>query len=157
MWLFFLFLTIPLIEIAFFIQIGGWLGLFPTLLIVIVTAALGASLVRSQAISAFGNKGFQLSVFQDPEKTLANGGMILLAGAFLLTPGFFTDTIGFLLLIPWFRDRIFYFIKRKFEPLSFTKKANYRNYQRYKKSNNSSIIIEGEFREEDNQKSRPKR
>ena len=154
MWLFFLFLTIPLLEIAFFIQIGGWLGLFPTLLIVIVTAALGAILVRSQAISAFGANGFQLSVFQQPEKTLAIGGMILLAGALLLTPGFFTDTIGFLLLTPWFRNRMFCLIKKKLAPQSFTKKAKYSNYQRYKKNNDSSIIIEGEYREEDSQKPR---
>ena len=51
MWLFLVFVAVPIIEIALFIQIGGWLGLLPTLLIVIITAALGTHLVRSQAIA----------------------------------------------------------------------------------------------------------
>ena len=55
MWLFFIFVAVPIIEIALFIQVGGWLGLFPTLAIVIITAALGTYLVRSQAIETFAS------------------------------------------------------------------------------------------------------
>ena len=150
MWLFFLFVAIPIIEIAFFIQIGGWLGLFPTLLIVIITAALGATLVRSQALATFGNKRFKLMAVKNPERTLADGGMILLAGVLLLTPGFFTDALGFLLLTPWFRDQVFKFIKNKFGfrqgPI-----INYyhKKYQRSGRRDGSSIIIEGEYQEDD--------
>ena len=153
MWLFFLFLVVPIIEIAFFIQIGDWLGLFPTLLIVTITAALGATLVRLQAIAVFRNKRYHFSSLQDLEKTLADGGMILLAGALLLTPGFFTDTIGFLLLTPWFRAKVLNLVKSKFEPQRFSRNRSYKKYQRYGKNDSSSVIIEGEYREENYKKS----
>ena len=155
MWLFFLFLVVPIIEIAFFIQIGDWLGLFPTLLIVIITAALGATLVRLQALNVFRNKRFQLSAFQDLEKTLADGGMILLAGALLLTPGFFTDIVGFLLLTPWFRARVFNFVKSKFKPQKVARNRFYKKYQKYEKNGSSPVVIEGEYRDESHKKSGP--
>lgn len=155
MWLFFLFLVVPIIEIAFFIQIGDWLGLFPTLLIVIITAALGATLVRLQALNVFRNKRFQLSAFQDLEKTLADGGMILLAGALLLTPGFFTDIVGFLLLTPWFRARVFNLVKSRFKPQSVSRNRSYKKYQRYQKNDSRPVVIEGEYRDESYKKSGP--
>ena len=155
MWLFFLFVAIPLIEIAFFIQIGGWLGLFPTLLIVIITAALGTVLVRSQAIATLRGTRFQFLTIHELEKTLADGGMILLAGALLLTPGFFTDTLGFLLLTPWFRAQVFKFIKNKFPSQGNPMKNNsFYKYQKFGSDDSSSNIIEGEYREEDEEKSR---
>ncbi len=157
MWLFCLFVAIPIIEIAFFIQIGGWLGLFPTLLIVIITAALGAILVRSQAIATFGNIKNGFLTVHNPDKTLAEGAMILFAGALLLTPGFFTDAIGFLLLTPWFRAQIFKFFKNK---VGFQRTAtgtnSYTRHRRYSRNPNESVIIEGEYKEEDNRKSRRK-
>lgn len=100
MWLFVAFLLVPLIEIALFIQIGGWLTLWPTLAIVILTAMIGTFLVRQQGSRALGELRGSLENLRDPMAPLANGAMILFAGALLLTPGFLTDAIGFLLLIP---------------------------------------------------------
>ncbi len=157
MWLFCLFVAIPIIEIAFFVQIGGWLGLFPTLLIVIITAALGAILVRSQAIATFGNIKNGFLTVDNPDKTLADGVMILFAGALLLTPGFFTDAFGFLLLTPWFRAQTFKFIKNK---VGFQRSVmgtnSYSSHRRYGRNPNKSVIIEGEYKEEDSRKSRQK-
>lgn len=106
MWLFVLFLTVPLIEIALFIQIGGLIGLWPTLLIVVLTAILGTWLVRRQGLAAIGELRRNMNELRDPSRSLAHGAMILVSGALLLTPGFFTDAIGFALLVPQVRDWI---------------------------------------------------
>lgn len=113
MWLFVLFLTIPLIEIALFIQVGGLIGLWPTLAIVIVTAFLGTALLRSQGTQAMDNLRRSLSALQDPSESLAHGAMILFAGALLLTPGFFTDAVGFALMVPQVRARVFAALKSR--------------------------------------------
>jgi UPF0716 protein FxsA len=100
MWLLIAFILVPLIEIALFIQVGGWLTLWPTLGIVIVTAFLGAWLVRRQGVLAVAELRGSIETLRDPLAPLAHGAMILFAGALLLTPGFLTDTMGFLLLVP---------------------------------------------------------
>ena len=104
MWLFLAFLFVPLLEIALFIQIGGLIGLWPTLGIVILTAVLGTVLVRSQGRRALDDLRGSFRQLRDPTRPLAHGAMILFSGALLLTPGFFTDAVGFLLLIPGVRD-----------------------------------------------------
>jgi UPF0716 protein FxsA len=103
MWLFLLFLLVPLIEIALFIQVGGWIGLWPTLAIVVATAIAGTLLVRSQGSEALLRLRRSFDELRDPTEPLAHGAMILFSGALLLTPGFFTDTVGFLLLVPQVR------------------------------------------------------
>lgn len=98
-----IFIIVPLIEIALFIQVGGLFGLWPTLLIVILTAMAGTYLVRSQGAMALKDLQKSFQGFGDPSEPLVHGAMILFAGALLLTPGFFTDAVGFLLLLPGFR------------------------------------------------------
>lgn len=100
MWIFIAFLLVPIIEIGLFIQVGGLIGLWPTLGIVVLTAIIGTSLVRSQGAQAMAELRGSMAELRDPMAPLAHGAMILLAGALLLTPGFFTDTCGLLLLIP---------------------------------------------------------
>jgi UPF0716 protein FxsA len=100
MWLFLAFLMVPLIEIALFIQVGGWIGLWPTLAIVVLTAIAGTMLVRSQGAAVLSRLRDSFETLRDPTEPLAHGAMILFSGALLLTPGFFTDTVGFLLLVP---------------------------------------------------------
>lgn len=107
MWLFAAFLAVPLIEIALFIQVGGLIGLWPTLGVVILTAILGTWLVRSQGAQALGQLRTSFSDLRDPTEPLAHGAMILFAGALLLTPGFFTDALGFALLVPSIRLAIY--------------------------------------------------
>ena len=103
MWLFIPFVAIPLIEIALFVTIGGWLTLWPTLAIVLGTAILGTALVRQQGRMAMAEIRGSLQGMRDPTQPLADGAMILVAGVLLVTPGFLTDTIGFLLLVPGIR------------------------------------------------------
>jgi UPF0716 protein FxsA len=106
MWLFVAFLAVPLIEIALFIQIGGAIGLGWTLVTVVITAILGTWLVRQQGLATLGQLRRSFSDLQDPTGPLAHGAMILFSGALLLTPGFFTDAIGFLLLVPAVRSAL---------------------------------------------------
>ncbi|WP_376876128.1 FxsA family protein [Albirhodobacter sp. R86504] len=104
MWILIAFILVPLIEIGLFIQVGGLIGLWPTLGVVLLTAVVGTSLVRSQGAQAMADLRGSMAELRDPMAPLAHGAMILLAGALLLTPGFFTDTCGILLLIPKVRQ-----------------------------------------------------
>ena len=100
------FIAVPLIEIGLFIQVGDAIGLWPTLLVVLLTAIAGTALVRSQGAQVLSALQGSFQAMKDPTEPLAHGAMILFAGALLLTPGFFTDAFGFLLLFPPFRHLI---------------------------------------------------
>lgn len=120
MWLFFAFLAVPLIEIALFIQVGGLIGLWPTLLIVVLTAIAGTALVRSQGSKALSDMRQSFSELSDPTEHLAHGAMILVSGALLLTPGFFTDAVGFALLVPAVRLFVMRKVRERVTVQSFT-------------------------------------
>ena len=113
MWLFLAFLAVPLIEIALFIQVGGLIGLWPTLGIVVLTAVLGTWLVRTQGAMAINRIRHTFGELHDPTEPLAHGAMILIAGVLLLTPGFFTDAMGFALLMPPVRTAVFEFLRKR--------------------------------------------
>ncbi|MCT4555091.1 MAG: FxsA family protein [Pelagimonas sp.] len=113
MWLFVAFIAVPIIEIALFIQVGGLIGLWPTLAIVILTAIIGTSMMRAQGRMALGNLRNSFERLDDPSEPLAHGAMILLAGALLLTPGFFTDAVGFSLLLPPVRAAVLAYAKKR--------------------------------------------
>ena len=113
MYIFLAFLMVPLIEIGLFIQVGGAIGLWPTLAIVVLTAVLGTALVQSQGRLALGQMRNSFQNLSDPAEPLAHGAMILFAGALLLTPGFFTDAIGFALLMPPVRIAVYHYIGKR--------------------------------------------
>lgn len=143
MWLFALFLAVPLIEIALFIQLGGLIGLWYTLLVVILTAILGTWLVRAQGAMALSELRGSFQKLDDPSRPLAHGAMILFAGALLLTPGFFTDAVGFLLLFPPFRVAVYNYIRARVQVQSFTIGQPPRDQSQ----NSAPDIIDGEFQE----------
>mgnify|MGYP001800287406 FL=1 len=140
MWLFLAFLAVPLIEIGLFIQIGGAIGLWPTLLIVVVTAIIGTFMVRAQGAQALNQVRSSFNNMQDPSEALAHGAMILFSGALLLTPGFFTDAVGFSLLIPGVRLAVFRGARARINVQTFASHPQLRP---------QSDIIEGEFSEVD--------
>ncbi|ENM3889401.1 membrane protein FxsA [Vibrio cholerae] len=98
--LLFLFIAVPVIEIALFIQVGGVLGLWPTIALVLLTAVMGASLVRSQGLQTLLTVQQRLAQGQLPAQQILEGVMLAVAGVLLLTPGFFTDILGMLILLP---------------------------------------------------------
>lgn len=104
--LFILFLIVPLIEITILIQIGQVFGVGYTIALVIGTAALGAALFRQQGLSTLAKVQMSMDEGNLPATELIEGLMLLIAGALLLTPGFFTDVFGFLVLIPPLRNKL---------------------------------------------------
>lgn len=102
----FLFIAIPVSEIAVFIQVGDLIGLWPTLAVVILTAIIGTALLRAQGLATLMRAQTSLDQGVVPAVELFDGVCLLLAGALLLTPGFLTDSVGFLLFFPPFRALI---------------------------------------------------
>ncbi|CAH6907521.1 Protein affecting phage T7 exclusion by the F plasmid [Vibrio chagasii] len=95
-----LFIFVPIIEIGLFIQVGGFLGLWPTIALVLITAFVGASLVRSQGIQTLMSVQGRLQQGEMPTQQILEGVMLAVAGVLLLTPGFMTDALGMLVLLP---------------------------------------------------------
>ncbi|MDQ7070093.1 MAG: FxsA family protein [Rhodobacterales bacterium] len=154
MWLFLAFLAVPLIEIGLFIQVGGAIGLWPTLAIVVLTAILGTWLVRTQGLMAIGNLQQSFSNLQDPTEHLAHGAMILVSGALLLTPGFFTDAVGFAFLVPAVRVGVINYMRKRISVQSFTmggsaEGQNTRHTRSAHPGFGQSDVVEGEFHEVD--------
>jgi UPF0716 protein FxsA len=108
-----LFLVIPIIEIYVLIQVGSVIGALPTIILVVATAVIGAFLLRQQGLSTFMRFQQNMATGQLPAKEMVEGVMLLVGGALLMTPGFFTDTIGFFCLIPFTRQWIANFIINK--------------------------------------------
>ena len=101
-----IFVAMPIIEIAVFIQAGELIGLWPTIGIVILTAVVGTSLMRAQGLQTLARAQSQMDQGEMPIGELFDGICILVAGVLLLTPGFVTDTMGFLLLVPPLRRAV---------------------------------------------------
>ncbi len=95
-----LFILVPIAELALFMVLGDKIGLGPTLAIIIITGILGAALTKSQGAKALQRFRQASAEGRLPHKEVIDGLIILIAGAVLLTPGFLTDTVGFLLLVP---------------------------------------------------------
>jgi UPF0716 protein FxsA len=102
--LFLILLIVPIVEIALFIEVGGRIGTWPTIAVVVLTAIVGTIMLRRQGLAALRSVQSRLAAGENPGRLLADGAMILLAGALLVTPGFFTDAVGFALLVPAIRQ-----------------------------------------------------
>lgn len=106
LFLFVAFVVVPIVEIALLITLANAFGFWPAFALVVATAFLGSWLVSLQGRATYDQVRTQLNSGQIPGSAMAHGGMILIAGAFLLTPGLLTDAVGFLLLIPAVREMI---------------------------------------------------
>ena len=95
-----IFILIPIIEISLFIEIGSIIGSLYTILLIFLTAIVGVFFVRQQGINTFQKLATQLQNLEAPVQTMFEGLVILISGILLITPGFFTDALGFLGLIP---------------------------------------------------------
>lgn len=154
---FILFIIVPVIEIYLFIKVGGLIGAGNTILIIIVTAIVGAAMLRSQGMQTLARIQQSLQQFQLPAMEMMEGVLIVIGGAFLLTPGFFTDSIGFLCLVPATR-RIFVGlvigIFGNIFSVSRRKSSYFQSSVKPSSGNKKSRIIEGEFTEEPDDKKR---
>ncbi|KPQ22460.1 MAG: UPF0716 protein FxsA [Rhodobacteraceae bacterium HLUCCA24] len=158
MWILAAFIAVPLIEIALFIQVGGLIGLWPTLAIVIATAVAGTWALRSQGRATVEDLRRRFDTLADPTEPLAHGAMILFAGALLLTPGFFTDTVGLLLMIPTVRSAVMRWFAKRVEVHRFEmgqRPAGPRRPQDMRRPHND--VIDGDWQrvEPDERDARP--
>ena len=135
--LFLLFVCVPLVEIYFLIQVGQNIGALSTILLCILTAVLGAILLRIQGMLTLMKAREKLRRGELPADNLLEGLILLIAGVLLLTPGFVTDLVGFLCLVPSLRSLL-------------AMKMLHRAFQEDLRRRN--IIVEGEFWEEDKQR-----
>jgi UPF0716 protein FxsA len=94
------FLLVPVVEIYLLIQVGQVIGAGWTVLLVVLTAVIGVWLLRIQGLSTLTRAQRRLQENELPAREMLEGVALVIAGAFLLTPGFATDTLGFLLLLP---------------------------------------------------------
>ena len=101
--LFILFITIPVIEVFVLLDAAEYIGLWPTVLLVIATGAAGAYLAKSQGIEILQKIQAATNQGELPAQELIDGVFILAGGLVLLTPGFLTDLVGFIFLVPWSR------------------------------------------------------
>ncbi len=108
--LFVLFIVMPIVEIALLLEVGDLIGGWPTLGLVILTAFLGAKLLRQQGSSTLQEIQQKTASGEIPGNTLIEGLMLLVAGILLITPGFITDIIGFILIVPVTRKPLSQFI-----------------------------------------------
>ncbi|VAW98057.1 hypothetical protein MNBD_GAMMA20-59 [hydrothermal vent metagenome] len=143
--LFLLFLLIPLLEIYLLIKVGGIIGALPTVFMVVFTAVLGAWLLRIQGLSTLMRVRSTLAKGGIPALEMLEGAVLLVAGALLLTPGFFTDAIGFACLVPGLRRAL---IRRLLRNVVAT---DFDGPQGPASRPHGPRTIDGEFRREDDE------
>lgn len=143
------FLTIPILEIYLLFQVGGIIGAGWTILIVIGTAILGASLLRQQGLATWTRLTQSIAQGQLPPTVLVEGILLLLSGAFLLTPGFFTDAIGFLFLMPPVRMLFARYLLRRGMFMASSMRTSYSSQTSTESRPQQNNVIEGEYEERD--------
>jgi len=148
--LFIIFIVVPIIEIALFIQAGDWFGLGPTLMMIVVTAFIGITLLRQQGLNTLFKAQQKMNQGEIPAMEMVEGIMLAIAGALLITPGFFTDTVGFLLLVPSFRRHLFTSVLQNKVQMHVNKHQKPFDDQPFDPSNQSSNhhnqTIDGEYK-----------
>ena len=95
-----LFIVVPIAELFVIIQVGEWIGVVPTLLLLLLDAVLGSWLLKREGRAAWRRFNQALAEKRIPGKEVADGFLVILGGALLIAPGFLTDILGVLLLIP---------------------------------------------------------
>jgi UPF0716 protein FxsA len=140
--LFIAFLIVPFVEIYVLLQVGGLIGAIPTILLVVFTAVMGAWLLRRQGFATWQRFQSGLAQGEIPAYEMIEGPILLVGGALLLTPGFFTDTLGFACLIPTLRRKIAQYIIE--HHLLQTQVGSV-----FQQARNSQTIIEGEYNKQD--------
>ena len=139
-----LFFTVPLVEIYVLLEVGGIVGVLPTIGLVVLTAIIGAGLIRAQGIATLGRVQQELDRGELPAVGIIEAALLLVAGALLLTPGFVTDTIGFLILVPPLRRRVIQsFLAKRMQAATMAPGPGAPHDPR------GPRVIDGEYRRED--------
>lgn len=139
-----LFVGIPIVELYFLIKVGAQIGVFETLFLTLFTAALGGWMVRVQGFSTFARVRDSMDRGEVPAIDMMEGVVLLACGFLLLLPGFITDIVGFIFLIPW--------VRRWLLTIGLQSSGVMRPMQSERPNSpgaESKRVIEGEYRRED--------
>jgi len=152
-----LFILVPIIEIAVFIQVGDVLGLGATIAVVFITAVIGVNLLKQQGLKAWSDIQLKMAQGQVPATEMASAAQLLFAGGLLLTPGFVTDAVGFSLMVPAVRLIVAHFLMRRWtvkasnfsQTSGFTSESHFQSTSQTtnEQQKHKSRTIEGEFEE----------
>lgn len=138
---------VPIIEICVFLQAEEWIGLWPTIGMVVITAMIGSTLLRHQGLSTLFNVKKKMDAGRLPIDELFDGFYLLIAGALLITPGFVTDGFGLILFFPIFRNIIRSFIGKRFNALQAFNFNIKSGFEQKTDHTQDPTIIDGEFHE----------
>lgn len=171
--MFTIFVIMPIVEMSILFSVGQRIGALNTIGLVMLTAVIGSAMLRQQGLNTLFKAREKMAVGEMPAKEMAEGILLAVGGAFLITPGFVTDVVGFLCLFPltrqWFIGRLInsaasaaYFSQSGVQMQSFSdghQRGESSNETRFesgsqspfssKEQSNSSNTLEGEFRQED--------
>jgi len=152
--LFLLFTAVSLLEIFVLVKVGSFLGAWPTILLVIVTALIGSALVRSQGLQLVQQLQQRLAKGEMPGQQLIEGIMLIITGVLLVTPGFVTDFGGLLLLQPSIRATLAKTILANVNLSSATMSGSFAQpgTSGFTQQNIDDDIIEGELERKDSEK-----
>jgi UPF0716 protein FxsA len=146
--IFILLLGVPMVEIGVFIEVGGLIGLWPTIAVIFITAAIGTGLLRTQGLAVMYRAQEAMSRGEMPLAQVFDGLCLLFAGALLLTPGFVTDAVGFLLFMPPLRALLGRglagFVAKRGGAHTWSQGAN--DFEAGPKSDGASVI-DGDFKD----------
>lgn len=120
-----LFVALPVLELVLLLRIGGWIGVLPTILLVLATGMAGAAIARSQGVAAIGRMQRELAHGRPPVAPMVDGFLIFAAGLLLLTPGVITDVFGVALLLPPVRALARHALARRLQRMTQTGGARF--------------------------------
>ncbi|WP_299198700.1 FxsA family protein [uncultured Amphritea sp.] len=153
-----LFIVIPVIEITVLINVGQAIGAWYTVGLVLLSAFIGVNMLRYQGLSTLARAQQRMNEGQIPGNEMVEGIVLAVGGALLLTPGFVTDVIGFLCLIPFTRQRFARLLMSRFTIVAMSQRQggaesddtlNHQQPPRHGDPKHSGDIIDGDFRRED--------
>ena len=143
--LFLIFTSVSLLEIFVLVKVGSFLGAWPTVLLVVLSALVGSALVRSQGLQLIQQLQQRMAAGEMPGQQLIEGIMLIITGVLLVTPGFVTDFCGLLLLVPRIRASLAKIIMAniKLSPQAGMGGFSSHSFSQYQENDDS--VIEGEF------------
>jgi len=147
-----LFIVVPLVELYLIIEVGGVIGALWTVLLVLLTAVIGVSLLRIQGFSTLNRARQNMAKGTLPAMEMMEGVMLAIGGALLITPGFITDTFGFMCLLPLTRRAMIRYLlsHSSVHVQGFHRQSPYEYDSGFRdQSNERGRTIEGEFHRDD--------
>ena len=150
-----LFIVMPIVEMWLLITVGREIGALPTIGLVLLTAVVGLSLLRQQGFATLFRARTKLDAGELPALEMAEGLILAVCGALLLTPGFVTDVIGFAGLLPPLRRRCVLAMVAKMEVVSYSNQQTCQSGQQQSRQDRGKVV-EGEFWRENDDRQLPK-